>query len=111
MDVESARLIENCKDKDHVVVSPGGSIIYRETAMEFLKKFSTVFYLKVPIGIIRERIAEAPRGIVNPDGKMFEELFEERVQLYEKWADHTVDGALDAQTVADEIIKAAKIMV
>jgi shikimate kinase len=105
LDVEAARLIENCKEKDRIVVSPGGSIIYREAAMEFLKKFSTIFYLKVPVDVIRERIGEAPRGIVNPNGKRLEELFEERMQLYEKWADHTIDGTEGAETVVDQIIK------
>jgi shikimate kinase len=105
LDVEAARIVENCKNKDMAVISPGGSVIYRENTMEFLKTISKIVYLKTSLEIVLKRIGSVPRGIVNSDGKTFAELYAERTVLYEKWADYMVDGDLDADLVIEAILK------
>lgn len=74
----------------NTVISPGGSIVYMERAMQHLKGLSTVVYIEVPLPTILERIKKNPqRGIV---GGTVEEVFKERVPLYERYADVIVDG-------------------
>lgn len=85
--VEARRGVE-----EGLVVSPGGSVVYTPGAMETLKKLGKVVYLQVPLAVIKERIAEEPRGIVGLGAKTFDELYEERTALYEKWADIVIDA-------------------
>ncbi len=109
LDVEAARIVENCKGKDNLVISPGGSMIYRETAMEYLKANSKIVYLKASTDTLMKRIAGVPRGVVNPGGLSFEDLHTERSKLYEKWADATVDGNAEPDAVVQEIMRSLPI--
>jgi shikimate kinase len=93
------------KGKNNSVISPGGSIIYCPKAMEHFQKISTIFYLKTPLAIILKRIGDVPRGIIGAKEKTLGCLYSERVPLYEKWAEVTVDGKNDAKKVALEILK------
>ena len=96
--------IINTQGLNSLVVSPGGSIIYSDYAMEHLKKFSKIIYLKTPLKIIQTRIAETPRGIVGLKNKTLEELYKERTFLYEKYATMTIDAYQDAEKVVSNIM-------
>ncbi len=87
-----------------LVVSPGGSVIYRQQAMDHLKNMSKIFYLNVPLEVLEERIADVPRGIVNAKNKTFADLYVERTPLYAKFADHTLNGNADPDSVVNEIL-------
>lgn len=81
-------------DFEHAVISTGGSAVYSEEAMHHLAKNATIVYLKVSLDEIRNRIVDFDeRGIVMMhEGAMgLAELYDERVPLYEKFADVTVD--------------------
>ncbi len=70
------------------VLGTGGSVVYSDAAMEFLSSQGCVVYLEVPLESLAERIATNPeRGIAFAPGQTLEDLFKERTQLYEKWAD------------------------
>ncbi len=85
------------------VVAPGGSIIYSEHAMRYLKDNSTVVYLADSVENVVQRINAEGRGLVGLDrfGGDVERLFMERLPLYEKWADVAVDrtGSSDDELV------------
>ena len=73
------------------VFSPGGSIIYSQAAMDFLKRNSTIIFLDVPFKVIDARLRNrANRGIIGLKNKPLETLFNERLILYKKYADITV---------------------
>lgn len=91
--------ITQTTDKDNLIISPGGSIIYSTEAMRHLKTVSKVIYLKTSIEIIKERIKEVPRGIVGLNNKTFEELYVERTKLYEHWADYILDAEQDSTQI------------
>lgn len=77
----------------HCIISTGGSVIYRDKAMQHLRSLGPVIYLAVPLSVILKRIARKPqRGLAINPGQTVEDLYNERVQLYEKYADHTVAG-------------------
>lgn len=74
------------------VIATGGSAVYCKEAMEHLKTLGRVVYIKVPLDEIKRRIEDfSTRGIVIKNGNSIEDLFAERVTLYEKYADITVE--------------------
>jgi shikimate kinase len=76
------------------VIATGGSLIYSEKAMNALKQRGTIFYLHVPLGEIEKRLNNIQtRGIVIKPGNSLKDVYEERVPLYRKYADKTVDCA------------------
>lgn len=101
---QSDDAISYTKGRNDIVVSPGGSIIYSENAMKHLSDISKIIYLESPLHVIERRINEVPRGIIGMDEKSLAQIYAERVPMYEKWSDHTVDAARDADTVVDDIL-------
>lgn len=88
--------IENQVNRDlqveRAVISPGGSVVYCEEAMEHFKQIGKVVYLKAPFEEINRRISNAKnRGVVLKEGQTLKDLYEERVKLFEKYADLTVE--------------------
>ncbi len=87
------------------VIAPGGSVIYGENAMRHLKEISTVVYLKLSYEAVAARLGDlTDRGVALRNGMTLREMYEERVPLYEKYADVTIDecGKTTGQTV-DEL--------
>ena len=74
------------------VVATGGSVVYGEDAMRHLKAIGTVIYLKLSCEAIEDRLGDLhARGVTIQPGWTLQDLYNERVPLYEKWADLTVD--------------------
>ena len=68
------------------IISPGGSVVYGEKAMEHLKEISVVIYLELSYTAIKSRLGDLrERGITLKD------LYLERTPLYAKYADITVN--------------------
>lgn len=102
---EQETQVKQLAGQDNLVVSPGGSVVYTEGAMAFLKDFSTIVYLQVPLATIKQRVASKSRGIVGLGSKTFDDLYRERSSLYKKWADVVIDA--DGKT-SEEIIAEIK---
>ena len=86
--------IENQVNRDleaeYAVISPGGSVVYCEEAMLHFKEIGTIVYLKTSYEDIYNRISNAQnRGVVLREGQTLKDLYDERVRLFEKYADHT----------------------
>ena len=74
------------------VIAPGGSVIYGREAMQHFKKIGTVVYLKLSCASIAERLGDLKeRGVTLREGQTLAQLYDERVPLYERYADVTVD--------------------
>lgn len=74
------------------VISTGGSVIYGKEAMEHLSSIGTVVYLKLPYPALKRRLKNLKdRGVVLKDGQTLKDLYNERIPLYEKYADVIVD--------------------
>ena len=77
---------------DRAVIAPGGSVIYGKTAMEHLKEIGTVVYLKISYEDLEKRLGNlVDRGVALKDGMTLRDLYDERTELYEKYADVTID--------------------
>ena len=74
------------------VIATGGSVIYGPAAMEHFKEIGRIVYLKLSCETIRERLGDLnERGVTLREGQTLQDLYEERVPLYEKYADMVLD--------------------
>ncbi len=86
---EKIALDLSLKDK---VFAPGGSIVYSKKAMDKIKKETFVIYLKIDKKILKKRLSKIKvRKIVGLEEHGFDNLFDIRAGLYEKYADATLD--------------------
>ncbi len=74
------------------VIATGGSAVYNENAIMHLKSLGLMCYLKLSYESIEERLGDlAKRGVVLGKDRTLRDLYDERVPLYEKYADLTID--------------------
>lgn len=92
---------------DNTVISPGGSVIYCKNAMEHYKEIGKIVYLQVSFETINKRITNAKnRGVVLKEGQTLKDLYDERTQLFEKYADITVcEEGLDLEETIDKVME------
>jgi shikimate kinase len=93
---------------DRSVISPGGSVIYSEKAMTHLKAISKIIFLDTAFRSIAKRLPNArKRGIVGLRDRSLKELFEERMVLYQKYADFSIklNGKENIQEITEKIIE------
>lgn len=77
---------------EKMVLATGGSAIYGPDAMEHFQQLGTIVYLKLSCDSIAERLGDLhERGVVLPDGFTLQDLYEQRIPLYEKYAMVTID--------------------
>ena len=74
-------------EANRTVIATGGSVVYGREAMEHLGEIATVIYLKLSYKALRKRLG----NLKNRGGQTLKDLYEERVVLYEKYADITID--------------------
>ena len=92
LDVENQDLQEI--NAHRTIVATGGSAVYSDQAMEHLRSIGTVVYLQISYDELANRLGDLQeRGVVMKGGMgmSLADLYEERLPLYEKWADITVD--------------------
>lgn len=78
-------------DVQNCVIAPGGSIIYSQKAINHLKRNSIIIFLDLSLEVLKSRIKDVDRrGIVYLKRKSYEELFNERLALYQKYSDITI---------------------
>ncbi len=87
------------------VIATGGSAVYGKEAMEHFKSMGIVVYLKLSCEEIAERLGDLnERGVTIREGQTLEELYNERIPLYEKYAMLTVDcGNKQIKDIVKEI--------
>lgn len=89
-------------DVSNSVISTGGSAIYYPEAMANLKEKGTVVYLKVSLETIEERLNNIhSRGVTMKKGDTIASLYDERIPLYEKYADIVIEA--DDFSVEDSV--------
>ena len=94
------RLDENIK-----VISTGGSAVYSEKSMLHLSSFSKIMYINTPLDEIKQRIGHGQeRGLAAPDDLSIDDIYKERVALYNKWADITLNGNKSIEDLISKII-------
>lgn len=93
------------------VIATGGSVVYGKDAMEHFKNTGIIVYIKLPYDDIKHRLGDlAKRGVSIKEGQTLRDLYNERLPLYEKYADIIADerGLTISQTamyIKEQILK------
>ena len=89
----------------HTVIAPGGSVIYGPKAMKHLKDISQIVDLKLSYEEVVRRLGDlTDRGVAVREGMTLRDLYQERVPLYESYADLTIcEGDRGPGAVVDEL--------
>lgn len=90
---------------DKMVIATGGSAVYGKEAMAHFREIGRIVYLRLPYEELKERLGDLhERGVVIKEGSTLKDLYEERILLYEKYADLTIDcGGRDIRSIVEEI--------
>lgn len=84
--IVSGLQLENC------MISTGGSVVYSDKAMNVLRQSGRIIYLHVSYEEIERRVTNiTTRGIVMREGNSLKDVYDERIPLYMKYCDFTVD--------------------
>lgn len=91
--------------RNHIIAT-GGSAAYSEAAMMHLKRDGIIVFLHADLPALNQRIHNyQTRGLAKRTDQSFQDLFEERLELYEKYADITVESSkLSQDQVCDAIV-------
>lgn len=74
------------------VIATGGSVVYGVGAMEHLRSIGVIVYIKLPYEEIDKRLGNLfERGISMKEDQSLKDIYEERIPLYEAYADIIVD--------------------
>lgn len=94
-------------DASQAVISPGGSVVYCENAMKHYQEIGTIVYLQASYTTISRRLRNAKkRGVVLRGGQTLKDLYDERVELFEKYAQVTVcEDGLEIEETIEKVLK------
>ena len=94
----------------HAVLATGGSVVFSAGAMEHLASDGVVVYLKISFEEMEKRIRNiTTRGIVLVAGQSLRAMYDQRIPLYERYADITIDCSdEDFETVVGNVVDALK---
>lgn len=92
---------------EKAVIATGGSAIYGKTAMEHLSQIGLVVYLQLSLSEIADRLGDLKeRGVTLKEGQTLQGLYEERIPLYEKYAQLTIScEGKNIRQIVEEITK------
>jgi shikimate kinase len=89
------------------VIATGGSAVYSDPAMDYLKSCGIAIFLDVDLATLESRVHDfGTRGLAKRPEQSFSDLFEERFTLYRKYADITIKCAdMSQEEVCRRIIE------
>lgn len=92
------------------VIATGGSAVYGRKAMEHLKKNGRIVYLEIDYPTMERRLHHVKqRGVVLRPDQSMKELYDERVELYRKYADFIIsEEGLDIEETAQKCLEKLK---
>ena len=93
-------------DIKNSVISPGGSVIYSDKSMNFLKQNSVIVFLDAPYPKIKKRLEKRKNlSIIGLRQKGLKRLFFERFEKYNNYADITIQvGDRTAEEIVKEVL-------
>lgn len=104
-DIEEQVLLK-IQCKNHIIAT-GGSAAYSEPAMLHLGKNGIFVFLHADMAALKARIHNyETRGLAKRPDQSFQDLFDERLALYERYADITIQSShLTQDQVCDAIVE------
>ncbi len=69
------------------IIATGGSAVYGKSAMEHFRETAVIVYLRLEYEELERRVGDPrKRGVVLKEEQSFQDLYQERCPLYEKYA-------------------------
>lgn len=100
------QFVATCAFPARAVVATGGSVVYGPSAMNRLKQDGLILYLALSLETVKRRVDNwQQRGFSCAPGQGLQNVYEERLPLYRRYADVTLE--CDDLTV-DEAVEALK---
>ena len=92
------------------VIATGGSAVYGEEGMANIKQLGQVVFIDIGIEELRKRLKQdlLDRGVVIRRGTTLQELYNERLPLYRKYADKTI--CTDGLSTLEAVEKLAEVL-
>ena len=98
-------MLKNLQFKE-IILSTGGSAVYSDEAMKHIQQNSKVIFLDVSFREILERVPSFhDRGFSKAPNQSIEDAFEERQELYKKYAHHIVSNTRDLHSCVSKIVE------
>lgn len=95
-------------DINATVIATGGSVVYSDKSMEHLKKGGKIIFLNLSYDTMVDRIKNiTTRGVVVKKGDSLKDMYNERLPMYQKWADVIID--CDNKTVEETVAEIVKV--
>lgn len=107
---EENALLSVQEERD-MVIATGGSAVFCEKGMRYLKRNGICIYLDLPVYDLQIRLSNIKtRGIACRRGESLEEIMAERTPLYTKYADIKIDCSdKSCEQVVEKIIRVANM--
>ena len=100
LDAECAAILS--LDCENCVIATGGSAVFRDAAMQKLRRDGIILFLDVSLETVKTRLNNIKtRGVAATKGKTIDDIYYERLPFYEKYADITVSS--DAKSSEDAV--------
>lgn len=89
----------------NTIIATGGSVVFGDGAMYHLSSIGTIVYLRASYETIASRVTNLKeRGVAMKPAQTLREIYEGRKDLYEKFAEYTIDvDNLSLEETAREI--------
>ena len=92
----------------NTIIATGGSVVFGDGAMYHLSSIGTIVYLRASYETVASRITNLKgRGVAMKPAQTLREIYEERKDLYEKFAEYIID--VDKQSIEATAKELAKI--
>ena len=92
-----------------IVLATGGSAVFCDMAMVYIKENSMVIYLEVPYEDISARISNfSERGLLKRSDQTIQEAYKEREGLYQNYADYIVQNKGEIDSCLNKIFSLIK---
>jgi len=84
-------------NRSHAVISTGGSVVLRNRAINQLRSDGMIVYLEISYDEMVRRLKNiTTRGIVLEPGQSLRDMYDQRIPLYERYADIRINCSGEA---------------
>ncbi len=74
------------------LIATGGSAVYSNEAMDYLHRDCLIIYMHLDLEHLKMRLGDLKnRGVVLRPGQTLSDIYDERIQLYKRYADIEID--------------------
>jgi shikimate kinase len=102
--------LQQIGEKERVIISTAGSMIYHPEAMAWLAQNSRIVMIDTPLTVIEDRLSRTPKAVVGLKEKGLYNLWKERMPLYKEYAEFSIKTeGKELFMITEEIALGARI--